>query len=222
MASDRPPVHDALTVLDNKNFYRNEEWWKSVVRYQYEGSDQSELAIYLWHKDDGEWTRKNKYVIKTPDAWATDKAIVNAIFSESLAESDEEFPVSDYYSVGTGETVFKSDGWWKAIVLIDQKGSYETQEVMVYLWQETDDGWRRRQKYTIKDEDSWKEEAGVVESMLDMEASSTDRGSASKETTQGASGSQSKSPGTTTSLPKADEFEQLSREIEDHLSVQGK
>lgn len=166
-ASNNLPVHDSLNVINHQNIYHNEEWWKSVVRYGFNTDDDySEVAIYLWHKD-GNWTRKNKYVIKTEDAWKADKTIIQ-MFLESSDElpTEENLPVSDYYNVAGGKTVFQSNGWWKAIVKIEQKGSYETEEVMVYLWQRVDGDWRRRQKYTIKSKEKWEDESETVESVL--------------------------------------------------------
>ena len=202
------PVHDSLYVVGSEDIYRNDEWWKSVVRYQFDpDDDHSEVAVYLWHNDDG-WTRKNKYVIKTTDAWITDKAIIDQLFSTTAeSQSDGEFPTSDYYSLAAGETVFRSDGWWKAIVKIAQKGSYETEEVMVYLWQEVDGDWRRRQKYTIKSEESWQDEAEVIESVLDHDAQQSEpQPTTAPATVSGDSESQ------------MGDIEQLSRELDAHLS----
>jgi hypothetical protein len=200
------PVHSSLTVLDTKEIYRTEEWWKAVVRYQYEsGSEYDETAVYLWHKD-GDWNRKNKYVIKTADAWRTDRAVVEQLFSGEVdSPPDRELPVSDYYEVGAGETVFRSSDWWKAILKIVQKGSYETEEIMIYLWQEVDDEWRRRQKYTIKDRESWEEERAAVESILENELPPED----DRQERDG------ESEPTDTSI---DELEQLNREMDKHLS----
>lgn len=201
------PVHDSLHVLDYENIYKREGWWKSVVRYQYDpSSDHEEVAVYLWNED-GEWKRKNKFVIKTPEAWHTDRTIVDQFFNDTPAtESRTEFPTSDYYTVEAGETVFQSDEWWKAIVKIEQKGSYETEEVMVYLWQQSDGDWRRRQKYTIKSQSKWEEEVAVIESVLDIDAD-VDEPAETPETPVGESSG---------GMPP--EFEGLNREIEKHLS----
>ena len=172
MASQtRPPLHNSLQVLNSEKIYRNDKWWKAVVQYEFDQNDgNDEVAVYLWHNDDG-WTRKNKYVIKTTEAWETDKAIVEKSFSGHAAKcSTDEFPVSDYYELANGETIFQSDGWWKAILKISQKGSYETEEVMIYLWQEGDEDWRRRQKYTIKSQEKWGEERKIIESVLNSDA----------------------------------------------------
>lgn len=83
---------------------------------------------------------------------------------------------------------------------------------MVYLWQQTDGDWRRRQKYTIKNEESWQEEAEAVETVLDVDSTTV-------ATTQGAKpqqGDTEPSQGKTTR--HVDEFDQLNREIDKHLS----
>ncbi|WP_436926048.1 hypothetical protein [Halosimplex amylolyticum] len=171
------PVHDSLHVTEAVSLYQNDEWWKAVVTYQFEGdSDTDETAMYLWHDDGDGWTRKNKYVIKTPDAWAVDRELIDDyIRSDAPTTETTAFPVSDYYTVGAGETVFQSDSWWKAIVNITGKGSWETNEVMVYLWQEQDGEWRRRQKYTIKRVSDWEEECEVIDDLMltDHETSGT-------------------------------------------------
>lgn len=209
-SSIRLPVHDSLHVLNSEDVYRNDEWWKAVVRYTFDKDDDyDEVAVYLWHKDDG-WTRKNKYVIKTEEAWETDKAIINQLFSKSSSEAvGEDFPVSDYYEIAAGETIFESDGWWKAILKISQKGAYETEEVMVYLWQEVDGDWRRRQKYTIKSEERWTEEVTAIETVLDIDATSESNQRDEQQSTPSSDGEEYTQPS---------EFKQLSREIDKHLS----
>lgn len=208
----RPPVHDSLSVVTHEDIFQNEKWWKSVVRYKYdEDDDHVEVAVYLWKRDDG-WTRKNKYVIKTAEAWRTDKTIIDRLFDDPASiDHDETYPASDYYTVGAGETIFRSDGWWKAILRINQKDSYDVEEVMVYLWQEVDGDWRRRQKYTIKGRSDWEEEVEVIENLLDVDSKSVTTNRPTEEDSSDA-----------TSGPVPAEFEQLSRELDKHLSVSEK
>jgi hypothetical protein len=201
--------------------YRTDEWWKAVVRYRFDpDDDHEEVAVYLWHND-GEWTRKNKYVIKTLDAWQTDKTIIGHLFSATAPSSfEEDVPVSDYYEVDGGETVFRSDGWWKAILKIVQKGSYETEEVMVYLWQESEDDWCRRQKHTVRDEQSWHEEVEAIESLLGFDGT-VDPDPNSGGAITSMSKAQTPSSGstrTTESGTRVEEFEQFNRELDKHLS----
>ena len=64
----------------------------------------------------------------------------------------EMFPVHEVYDVVRGETIYKSEDWWKAVVLYDgPKGS----EVGVYLWKHDSSGWKRKQKYAIESKDDW-------------------------------------------------------------------
>lgn len=215
MNKNRPPIHETLRVLESQEIYRNDDWWKSVVRYQHEDSDSSEVAVYLWNNDQDGWTRKHKYVIKTEEAWETDKTVVDHLWMDETEDvSDDEFPLSDYYSLSAGESIFKSDGWWKAIVKLDQKGSYETEEVMIYLWQQIDEDWRRRQKYNIKDHESWQEETQIIESMLGTTDSSTTQGSSETSSEESRETEKSRDRGVT----EIGEFEQLNRELENHLS----
>jgi hypothetical protein len=212
VSGSRPPIHESLHVVNSEDIYQNEDWWKSAVRYRVnQDEEHDEVAVYMWHNDDG-WTRKNKYVIKTPEAWEADKTIINQLFSDSsITASVEDFPVSDYYEIAAGETVFQSDGWWKAILKISKKGSYETEEVMVYLWQEVDGDWRRRQKFTIKSEERWRKEVDVIESIVDTTATrDTDH------LENGASSTDDVSEDDSYTQP--DEFKRLSRELEKHLS----
>jgi hypothetical protein len=208
-----PPVRESLTVIDFTDIYRTEEWWKAVVQYGLE-SGSKETAIYLWHNDDDDWNRKNKYVIKTEEAWETDRQVIKSLLDGQ--GDDGDFPVSDYYNIDAGTTVSKSDDWWKAIVRVDQKGSYETEEVIVYLWQYQDGKWRRRQKYAIKDNDSWNEEREMISSML---SASTDPVSTeSTETPPTTSGGSDTSISDPTDSEIMNELEKIGDDIEKHLS----
>jgi hypothetical protein len=161
------PVDDYLTVTDATDIYKTNKWWKAVVVYTAENQNDSETAVYLWLQDDGEWKTKNKYIVKTADAWEADTEVIDALLSgdydgsESI-DTDDSLPVSDYYTVGEAHHVFQTDEWWKAIVRVDKKGDYETTEVIVYLWQCDDNKWRQRQKYAIKQRDDWEEEYAVI------------------------------------------------------------
>ena len=160
------PVHTNVTVHSGETIYRTDDWWKAAVVHSYDGGNP-EIAIYLWHRDD-DWSQKNKYHVKTTDAWQADKELIEEYLSGggSTVSDQSSFPVSDYYRVSHGESVFQTDEWWKAIVTIDQKGSYETQEVIIYLWQKDEGDWRRRQKYAIKNRDDWGADRDAVDALL--------------------------------------------------------
>lgn len=214
------PVHDSLEVHERQDFYQHDEWWKSVIQYQHEKADNTETAVYLWHNDGDGWSRKNKYVIKTPEAWRTDREIIDSLFQAAGGDGEagtDAFPVSDYYTVAAGMTVFQSDHWWKAILNVVEKGNYETDEVMVYLWQKRDEDWRRRQKYTIKGENDWEEERAVIAGVLGM--SSNDKKQTSDPVSHSASETTSRTVDMKNSkLDMSNEFAELNAELEAHLS----
>lgn len=168
------PVHDNIRVLDAVDIYKSSEWWKAVIYYEnVEYDSDPEVGIYLWHYDggDNEWKRKNKYTIKSAEAWKQDLPIINALLNgdepkEGTQEEPEDVPVSDYYTVEEAYTVFRSEDWWKGIIRITEKGDYETEEIIVYLWGLTEDGWHRRQKYAIKEHDDWEKERKYIEAMF--------------------------------------------------------
>lgn len=164
------PVHESISVESGVTIYRTDQWWKAAVKYSIDEGEPV-VAIYLWLNDDGEWKRKQKYTINSKEDWLVDKTLVEHYLPEEDIREDltEDFPVSDYYNVAVGETVMKTEDWWKAVVVIDRKGSYECHEVIIYLWQNVDDSWRRRQKYSIKRPRDWADDRLAVEELLELE-----------------------------------------------------
>lgn len=75
----------------------------------------------------------------------------------------DEFPVHEELEVLDGRTIFKSSGWWKAVVLY--KG-FSGREIGIYLWKQTGDRWKRQQKYVIRSEDDWETDQEAVKSLL--------------------------------------------------------
>lgn len=74
-----------------------------------------------------------------------------------------EFPVHEDLDVQDGETVFKSDDWWKAVVLYE---GYRGPEIGVYLWQRRNGDWRRQQKYVIRSQDDREQDKAVIEEFV--------------------------------------------------------
>jgi hypothetical protein len=213
VASTRYPVHPDVTVHSGETIYRTDDWWKAAVTHSYGDSDP-ELAIYLWHRDD-DWSRKNKYHVKTAEAWHEDKDRIEQYLEENGQPVDDQsaFPVSDYYNLSEAETVFQTDDWWKAIVSIDQKGSYDTHEVIIYLWQQVDGDWRRRQKYAIKNLDDWSDDRDAVDALLD-----DDQTAATTEVTPRDDAKATASSGATRSDADEDILSDVEAEVKDlHL-----
>ena len=214
------PVHSSLEVQAREDIYQTDDWWKSAVRYRYEGSDATEVAVYLWHDDGDGWTRKHKYVVKTPKAWAEDSERIEQFLSGQFPPADEPFPTSDYYTLNGGETVFQSDDWWKAIVNVGMKGDYETDEVMIYLWQRSEGDWRRRQKSVIKSDEDWTDLSRAVESV--MEQTNTPAGEQDQsDTLESVVDLEPDAPKPENSGGRAADHElsEVQREVEAHLSA---
>jgi hypothetical protein len=74
------------------------------------------------------------------------------------------FPVHEELDVQNGNTIFKSDDWWKAVVLY--KG-YRGPEIGVYLWKKQDEDWRREQKYVIRSQSDWEQDKAVIEEFVE-------------------------------------------------------
>jgi hypothetical protein len=160
------PVNDEVIVHAGETIYHTDEWWKAAVLNSHDNK-QIGVAIYLWHKNEA-WVQKSKYQVRTQEAWESDQSLVDRYMDdrgENIANQNA-FPVNDYYQISNGETVFKTEDWWKAVVKIDQKGTYETEEVIIYLWQKVSDDWRRREKYTIKSESGWNRDRQAVNDLL--------------------------------------------------------
>lgn len=73
------------------------------------------------------------------------------------------FPVHEELAVQAGETIFKSNDWWKAVVLYE---GYRGLEIGVYLWKNQDGDWRRQQKYVIRSQDDWDQDKEVIEEFV--------------------------------------------------------
>jgi hypothetical protein len=166
MARVSYPVNDEVIVHAGKAIYHTDEWWKAAVLNSYDG-EQPGVAIYLWHGDRG-WTQKSKYQVRTQEAWESDQSLVDRYVDVGGDKVTEQvaFPVSDYYRITEGETVFKTADWWKAVVKINQKGAYGTEEMIIYLCQKVGDDRRRREKYIIKSESDWDRDRQAVNSPL--------------------------------------------------------
>lgn len=74
-----------------------------------------------------------------------------------------EFPVHDQIDVLSGETIYKTDDWWKAAILSD---GYQNTEILVYLWRNDGNSWKRKQKYKVKSEDEWKKEKQIIDKLF--------------------------------------------------------
>lgn len=74
-----------------------------------------------------------------------------------------EFPVHDSIDVLSGETIYKTNDWWKAAIL---SNGYQGPEISVYLWQKNGTSWKRKQKYKVKSEKDWNKEKEIIDGLI--------------------------------------------------------
>lgn len=69
-----------------------------------------------------------------------------------MNEKNEKLPISDFYKVIDYVTIFRSDKWWEAIVLIE---AYGRRSIAMYLWQFRDGKWKRKHKFHMRNLEEW-------------------------------------------------------------------
>ena len=76
---------------------------------------------------------------------------------------EEKMPISETIKVIEGQTIYKSEKWWSAVLLVE---SFGRKQIAVYVWNRRNDGWKRRQKFVISNAKHWGRVKEVVEKLL--------------------------------------------------------
>lgn len=76
----------------------------------------------------------------------------------------EEFPVSEKLRVIEGTTLYKTDKWWSAVLVVE---SFGRKQVNLYLWNKAGDKWKRRQKFLVPGKEEWTKIKEAVEKYLE-------------------------------------------------------
>lgn len=74
----------------------------------------------------------------------------------------EKLPLSEFYKVIDYTTIFKSEKWWEAIVVIE---SFGRRSIAMYLWQKRNDTWKRKHKFQVRNTDEWNKIKNAVEQL---------------------------------------------------------
>jgi hypothetical protein len=77
--------------------------------------------------------------------------------------SEEKFPISESLKVVQGITIYKTDKWWEAVILLE---SFGRKQIATYLWNKKDNQWKRRQKFVIHRKNEWSQITEAVEKLL--------------------------------------------------------
>ncbi len=79
--------------------------------------------------------------------------VVDGVFHhEKQMEKDEKLPISNFYKVVDYATIFRTDLWWQAVVLFE---TYGKRQLGVYLWQNRNGQWKRKNKFGIRNVGEW-------------------------------------------------------------------
>ena len=78
-------------------------------------------------------------------------------------KKEEKFPVHETVKVLAGETVYKTAKWWMAVLKIE---SFGRTNVAIYLWVKRGDKWKRQQKLTVGDLETWEKIKENVDKMV--------------------------------------------------------
>ena len=71
----------------------------------------------------------------------------------------EKLPISDFYKVVDFVTIFRSEKWWEAVVVIE---SYGKRSIAMYMWQFRDGKWKRKHKFQLRNLDEWEKVKNAV------------------------------------------------------------
>jgi len=74
----------------------------------------------------------------------------------------EKLPISDFYKVVDYVTIFRSEKWWEAVVVVE---SFGRRSVGLYLWQFRDGKWKRKHKFQVRNLDEWSKVKNAVDKL---------------------------------------------------------
>jgi hypothetical protein len=83
---------------------------------------------------------------------------------EKIDRTEDKIPIAPPLKVLDFRTISKGFGWWSAVVLIESWGN---RRLCLYLWQKSDTGWKRKQKYTIHSQERWRLISGSVDELIE-------------------------------------------------------
>jgi hypothetical protein len=72
----------------------------------------------------------------------------------------EQLPLSTFYKVIDHVTIFRSEKWWEAIVIIE---SFGRRSIAMYLWTKKGDQWKRKHKFQIRNMQEWEKVKGAID-----------------------------------------------------------
>lgn len=74
----------------------------------------------------------------------------------------EQLPLSSFYKVIEYVTIFRSEKWWEAIVVIE---SFGRRSIAMYLWQKRNDQWKRKHKFQLRNMQEWEKVKSAIDTL---------------------------------------------------------
>jgi len=75
----------------------------------------------------------------------------------------ETYPTSETLEVIKGKTIYKTDKWWFAVLLLN---SFGRRQVATYLWLNQDGTWKRKQKFVVQNKKQWNETREIIDEFV--------------------------------------------------------
>ncbi len=79
-----------------------------------------------------------------------------------MTEPTEKLPISEFYKVIDYVTIFRSTKWWEAIVVSEANGK---RTIGLYLWENRNNAWKRKNKFSVRNMDEWNKVKNAVEQL---------------------------------------------------------
>jgi len=74
----------------------------------------------------------------------------------------EKLPISEFYKVLDYVTIFRSEKWWEAVVVVE---SFGRRSIAMYMWQFREGKWKRKHKFQIRNLDEWNKVKNAVDKL---------------------------------------------------------
>jgi len=82
---------------------------------------------------------------------------------EKELTGEKRFPVHETIEVLEGKSVYKTERWWLAVLKVR---SFGRTMVSVYLWKNVDGRWKRQQKISFRDRETWEKVRRIIDGYL--------------------------------------------------------
>lgn len=77
--------------------------------------------------------------------------------------SEDKLPISEKLKVIDSTTLYKTNKWWSAIVLLE---SFGRKQIAMYVWLNKDGKWKRNQKFVIHNKSEWTQIKEIIDKLI--------------------------------------------------------